>query len=469
MPSYQDMLTAVGALLPPAQLTANKNNGKQTHKALKIDEFIKIYKNTRYLLNNLNANQIDSAIAIICAKIFNIDLSISLQATETEENWSQFQIQYTSPQRLAETDKACQKLLDACDKIGYYHSKPFNTLSNVQFCPDPDYQPQGDYGFTANQLDDKTATLSISGGTNADSAFYAVLITRLNGLSIAEHLIGNNPDSQQIQAFFTAVLNDSVFTPLQHKLKHALNKTAASIDQLHIMDKQVLLPVFDGEQDYIAITPIINPVVFAASAKECFYVKEQISNFQAVALGGSNPSNAGTALGEVAGQNPRYRMSFPQPSQHNISRFFYSLHKTGCYIWDKATQQKIKAKLKVHDHLDVLSNQERKQHLLDIVTLAIDTMLEQVMAIQQYYQSIDTAAQQKLIQNSKTDYHPVLFNIHPDEDHEMDKEAQYEPFYQALKQSFIRYIYKEENNIFEPLASTIRTEFKRRITQGGGL
>ncbi|MBE9561615.1 MAG: hypothetical protein IMF12_01955, partial [Proteobacteria bacterium] len=405
-------------------------------------------------------NQILAILNVICAKIFKIESTLTLLVDEDAKEWNHIEIEYSSSQVIDVADKDIKKLLDAADKLGFYHSKPFNTLSNVQFCSDPNYQAQGEYGFTANQLSDKTAKISISGGTNADSAFYACLIIRINSLCIAEHLINERDDSKQIQQFFQQVISKPIFKQLQDKLKQALCKTASSVESLHVMDKQILLPIFDGENEYIAITPIINPVVFAASAKEWFYVKGQSTRFKNISLGGSNPSNAGTATGEVAGQNSRFQMQFPKQSKKQARRYLFMLNKTGRFLW-KYLQDDIEKQLAGYEN-SLLPNEVTKRHLKIAVDIAIDSMMQQVHSIQQYYDNTDEIEQKQLITDTKLIYQAVLFN-----NIKLDKDEKYEPFYQALKSSF-KALPKFGDHIHDEIVREIKRQFENKITLGGG-
>ncbi|MFK5969547.1 MAG: hypothetical protein QM487_05430 [Candidatus Marithrix sp.] len=435
-----------------------KCNGKQ--QSLKVDDFIKVCKNTRRNIEVKN-NQILAILNIICAKIFEIESTVTLLIDEDAKEWSYIEVEYPNSQIINVADKDIKKLLDAADKLGFYHSKPFNTLSNVQFCVDPDYQAQGEYGFTANQLSDVTAKISISGGTNADSAFYACLIIRINGLCIAEHLISDRDDSHQIQQFFQQVISKPTFKQLQDKLTQALSKTASSVESLHVMDKQILLPIFDGENEYIAITPIINPVVFAASAKEWFYVKNQSTRFKNISLGGSNPSNAGTATGEVAGQNSRFQMKFPKQSKKQARSYLFMLNKTGRFLWYTDQQGDIEKQLAGYENTK-LPNKTKERHLEIAVDMAIDIMLQQVHSIQQYYKNADEIEQEKLITETKLIYQAVLFN-----NIKLDKDEKYPPFYQALKASFNK-LPKFGEHIHDKIVQKIRRQFESKITLGGG-
>ncbi|MDM8565035.1 hypothetical protein QUF74_05225 [Candidatus Halobeggiatoa sp. HSG11] len=443
-------------IFPLAQLP--KYNG--TSQSIKIDDFIKYYKNTRSNIKIKN-DQITAILAVTCAKIFEIELSIILPTTEDATNWNKIEINYESPKPLTATDKKLKKLLDAADKLGFYHSKPLNTLSNVQFCPEPDNQTQGEHGFTANQLSDATAKISISGGTNADSAFYACLITRINGSSIAEHLVNDRDDSQQIQQFFQQVISKPTFKQLQDKLTQAFGKTASCVESLHVMDKQILLPVFDGENDYIAITPIINPVVFAASAKEWFYVKNQSNQFKNISLGGSNPSNAGTATGEVAGQNSRFQMKFPKQSKKQARRYLFMLNKTGRFLWYKDTQDDVEKQLAGYEN-SKLPNKTRERHLEIAVDMAINSMMQQVHSIQQHYENADESDKKQLIAETKLIYQAVLFN-----NIKLDKDEKYAPFYEALKSSFKK-LPKFGEKIHDKIVDEIWLQFEQKITLGGG-
>ncbi|MCK5536693.1 MAG: hypothetical protein KAI79_07690, partial [Bacteroidales bacterium] len=321
---------------------------------------------------------------------------------------------------------------------------------------------QGEYGFTANQLSDATAKISISGGTNADSAFYACLITRINGLCIAEHLINKRDDSQRIQQFFQKIISKPIFEQLQNKLQQALSKTASSVESLHVMDKQILLPVFDGENEYIAITPIINPIVFAASAKEWFYVKEQSTPFKNISLGGSNPSNAGTATGEVAGQNSRFQMQFPKQSKKQAKRYLFMLNKTDRFLWYKDLQDGIEKQLSGYKNSE-LPNKTKERHLEIAVNMAIDNITQQVHSIQQYYENADEVEKKQLITDTELIYQAVLFN-----NIKCDKDEKYDPFYQALKESFKKLSPQFGEHIHDEIVREIRRQFENKITLGGG-
>ena len=378
-------------------------NPKKTSLSLKADDLIKQFKNTRHNLVIENEAVLQVCLIILCSKILLLKPKIIVNSDG--EQWSQLQLECENITAL--NALKTKKLLNAGEKLGFYHSKPFNTLSSHQFCVDADYIADAEVGFTASQLSNTTAKLSVSGGSNSDSAFYALLISRVNFISIAEHLITDSVFSVQIQQFFQQFITPVDLKILQSNIKNTLNKTADSIDTLHIMDKQVLLPVFDGDNDYISITPIINPTVLSASGKEWFYVKGQSTRFMNIPLGGANPSNAGTAVGENSGQNSRFQQTFPQIKLSQVQRIITALNYKNL-LWSKQRKQKNSDKLTMALDSEVIPNQNKKKLLRSVISYSINDLSNKIHSIHYFLSQLDEIEYDKTMARLSSKYRALF-------------------------------------------------------------
>jgi len=375
---------------------------KDTEKQIKPEEIRKQLKNIRTDLSipAEETEQLSLLLAIIVSGIIDTKVTVLLSATKGAGQWEAFVISAEIQPIEALADKNLERLIQSASNLGHFHSKPLNTLSAVQFCRDQNYLATGEFGFTENQLDDKTASLSISGGSNAFSAFYAILITRINGLAIAEHLIDNTPIALIIQAFFNRFINSEELAKLQNEIQKALSKTARDMgDSLHVLDKQITLPIPNdkGECGYINVTPIINPTVFSATSRSLFYVKEQSVKFVNIELGGSNSSNAGTAVGEVSGQNSRLQMSFPVQNKKKIRQIIVSLNKQDCCLFSQALKNEISSGLLQHANNIDISNDKKRKIVKNIALMAIDQLQQQRHEIGLYLQTLSEQQQAQIL------------------------------------------------------------------------
>ena len=380
---------ALAAYLPDF---ATKAIRQETQKIIKLDEIRKQLKKirTNIAIADSDTQALSCLLAIIVSALIDTDLQVAVAAQKGATAWQTFTIDATLEEIEPLNAKVCQRLIQSASCLGHFHSKPFNTLSAVQFCRDKKYSANGALGFTENQLSDNTANLSISGGSNAFSAFYAILITRINQLSIAEHLVQDTVIAQQIQTFFKRFLAEKDLIALQETITTSLTKTAAAIDTLHVMDKQITLaiPSNNGECGYINITPIINPTVFAATSRSIFYVKNQSVRFSNISLGGTNPSNAGTAVGEVAGQNSRLQLTFPSIKKEAVKQILFSLNKQGCLWWSKAFKKQISDYLLQYAQNTEMPNARKSTLLENVVNKMLASLIEQIEKIRLYLHAI---------------------------------------------------------------------------------
>lgn len=432
----------------------------ETEKAIKVAEVRKQLKKIRtHLVFETDKRQhLSSLLALIVSDLIDFPLELSVSAKEGAVQWEQLTISADLLQIQPLEEAKAARLIQAADNLGHFHSKPLNTLSSVQFCRDPEFSASGEFGLTENQLEN-TATLSISGGSNAFSVYYAILITRINGLAIAEHLIQTTPLGQDIQQFFKRFLSGETLTALQQGITTALSKTAQGLDALHVMDKQITLPIpNDNGCEYLNITPIINPTVFAATSRSLFYVKNQSVVFMNVELGGTNPSNAGTAVGEVAGQNARLKMAFPVMKTDYVQKKLYRLNYQGCYFWRNSLKSKITQPLLQYEYNDKLPNDKKRDLLENAVRLMMDEMQQQLQEIGLYLASLSTEQQQKVLDQK----YGALFN---------DKKSKgyQQVWLDALIKSVRRLPKLKENIDFQPVIREINQQFNHLIHHQGGL
>jgi hypothetical protein len=391
---------ALNLYLPPF---AKNKLSRDTEKAIKLIDVRKQLKKIRTNIS-IGTDQVEHLhllLALIVSGLIKVSIELSVFAEKGAKQWQQFKLSVNFSQ-LTRLEKKHRKLLiKAADNVGHFHSKPMNTLSSIQFCRDPDYKATGEFGFTENQVDNQTASLSISGGGNQFSVFYAILITRINRLSVAEHLIQHDRLAIEIQCFFKRLLGEDDLAELQQHLQRALNKTASDIgDGLHIMDKQITLPIYNENNAcrYINITPIINPTVFATTNSSIFYVKNQSVRFINIELGGTNPSNAGTAVGEVAGQNSRLQMSFPVSNKSYAQQIIASLNYKGCFFWTTSFKNKIiNSLLSYENNPYSLSNHKKRSLLHNSVEKMIKNIQEQFNEIELHRESLSEEKKKELL------------------------------------------------------------------------
>ena len=454
---------ALDAYLP---VFNQKKSTETIEKTLKLEDIRKHLKKiqTHVLIDNDNKDALDALLAIIVSRIVPIDVKVWVSAKANTTAWQCF----TITANLNVTSDALpidnKRLIQAAENIGHFHSKPLNTLSSVQFCNDSNFPSQSNAGFTADQLNHETAHLSISGGSNAFSAFYAILITRINRISMAEHLIGTSQIAQTIQLFFKKLLTLDDFQQLQHTLKKSLSKTANAIGHLHVMSKQIVLPITDDKHqqcNYIAITPIINPTVFAALNNKMFYIKNQSLRFMNIPLGGDNASNAGTAVGEVSGQNSRLKMVFPVTKTKIVKQRLVSLAKNNGFFWSPALKQKITNNLLAYEANKAITNEKQKTLLKNTVQLMLIECIEQLHAITLYLQSLDPESYQQEI-NQLQPAHRHFFN------RKKNTEENHAVWLTTLKYS-VQNLKKLEDEIdFSPVIREIEHQFADYRHQYGG-
>jgi len=402
---------AIDAYLPPF---AKHKLSKDTQKAINTNEVRKQLKKIRtniVITETKQSKHLSALLAIIVSSIVDIKIAIQVSAKKGAIRWESLSI-CTDFSAIAMLSKQlASRLVQSAENLGQFHSKPFNTLSSIQFCRDVEYSATGDYGFTENQLDNTTANLSISGGSNAFSAYYAILITRINRQSLAEQLTQNNTLALKIQEFFKQFIDKQSFIDLQKNIKTSLHKTASDIgDELHIMDKQIMLPQpnKNGGCDYINITPIINPTLFSASSNRIFYIKNQSVKFIQIPLGGTNPSNAGTAVGEVAGQNSRLQMTFPEPQTNKVQQYLLSFNQWRRCFWSKALKQQINSNLLQYRDNQDISKEQKRMLLKKVVAIAIEELLHQIQEIHLYLQSLNTTQYQTTLEFLHKDYYQIF-------------------------------------------------------------
>jgi hypothetical protein len=465
-PSQQELAIKQFALdlyLPPF---AKNKLRRDTEKPLKIEEIRKQLKKIR---TDISASaedpiQLELLLAIIVSSIVEIELKVSVSAREGAMQWQTFIITADLKQIAPLADKKLQHLMQAADNLGHFHSKPFNTLSAIQFCRDENYSATGEFGFTENQLDNKTASLSISGGSNQFSAFYMILISRINRLTLAEHLIDDSAIALKIQQFFSYFMSQDALTSLQAALRRSLTRTAADIgDALHCMDKQITLPIVNAnnECEYLNITPIINPTVFAATSRTLFYVKGQSVRFITVELGGANPSNAGTAVGEVAGQNSRLQLSFPQLNRDYVKQTITSLNRQQRCFWSKQLKKQLSDRLLQYAHNPKISQQKKRQILGETVKIAMETLQQQIHEIRLHLDSLTEAEQRNSLEQ------PYLAFFIPNS-HITKNQASNNPtlWLNALIRSFETLANTEID--YQPVIQEIKRQFKQKTHTEGG-
>jgi hypothetical protein len=441
---------------------AKNKLAKDTEKQIKPEEIRKQLKNIRtdLSISAEEAEQLPLVLAIIVSSLVDTKVAVSFVAKKGAEQWETFIVSADIQKIEALADKDLQRLIQSANNLGHFHSKPLNTLSSVQFCRDKEYLATGEFGFTENQLDNKTASVSISGGSNAFSAFYAVLITRINGISIAEHLIDKTPSALIIQNFFKHFICNEEFSKLQAAIQQALSKTARDIgDSLHVMDKQIALPITNenGECGYINITPIINPTVFSATSRSLFYVKEQSVKFINVELGGSNSSNAGTAVGEVSGQNSRLKMSFPVQNINKVRRMMVSLNKQDCCLFSQALKNEISSKLLQSANNPDIPNDTKREMVENVALMAIDQLQQQRDEIRLYLQPLSEQQQQQILNKRYLKFFTTK-KITSEEN---------EVWQKAVIRSLERLPKLKDKIDFRPIIEEIKQQFKQRSTKGG--
>lgn len=384
---------------------------KDSEKQIKVAEIRKQFKKIRtnisvcidHIGNTGNTNETTPlylVLAIIVSSIVDTKVKVSVSALKGATQWETFSISADLKQMTPLAEIKLQRLIESASHVGHYHCKPFNTLSSVQFCRDPNYLATGEFGFTENQLDNNSACLSISGGSNAFSAFYTIFISRINGISIAEHLIDTTAIAGLIQQFFSYFIPHEALNTLKDALQQALTKTASDIgDALHVMDKQITLPIINAnnECEYLNITPVTNPTVFAATSRSLFYVKGQSIRFMNIELGGSNPSNAGTAVGEVSGQNSRLQLSFPQQNIDYIEKILMSLKKQRCFFWPKQFKKQLRDNLLQYANNSDIPNDKKRKLLKKTVQLAIEKLQQQLHEMSLYLHPLSEQAQKKML------------------------------------------------------------------------
>ena len=427
-------------------------NPKKTHLTLKADDLIKAFKNTRHNLVIKNDEVLQICLLILCSKITDLKPTITLNSDG--KHWSELVLVCENMVKLNKAKTT--KLLNSADKLGHYHSKPLNTLSSHQFCANKNSQIDTHIGFTANQLSNATAQLSVSGGSNSDSAFYALLISRINHLSIAEHLVAEGEIAKQIQQFFQQFLEPVDLKILQTNIKNTLDKTADSIDSLHVMDKQILLPVFEGENEYISITPIINPTVLSASAKEWFYVKGQSTRFINIPLGGANPSNAGTAVGENSGKNARFQQVFPYTKPTQVQRTIIGLNY-GNLLWSKQQKQEVADKLKIALDDKKLPNQKKKALLHSVIAQLVKELSDRIHSIHYLLSQLDDKEYHTTLARISSKYRALFI---ADTDKETRNKA-YEYLSETLKKSL------SVSGLNKIIADEINQQFDTQQRNGG--
>jgi len=438
---------------------AKNKIAKDTEKAIKVDEARKQLKKIRtdLVIAETDIKSLKLLLAIIVSAIVDSDIQLTVTAKKEAKAWQAFSINANLEKIEKLEKKTSERLIQSAENLGHFHSKPFNTLSSVQFCRDKNYSATGEFGFTENQLSHHYANLSISGGSNAFSAFYAILITRINQLSLAEHLVQKTAISLAIQQFFKRFLNKDEFALLQKAISQSLSKTAATIDTLHIMDKQITLPIpnINGQCDYINITPIINPTVFAATNRSIFYVKNQSVRFMNITLGGTNPSNAGTAVGEVAGQNSRLQLSFPTVKKDYAQQILFSLNKQGCYFWSREFKKQISDNLLQYTNNPDIPNDKKTIIIEKIVSSTLENIKNQIETIRIHLQSIDKEDYPKIMAKKYVDFFIT--------------EESNDVWLKTLIYSF-QSIKKIKNEIdYEPIIKEIKRQFNKQIHQHGGL
>ena len=456
---------AIDAYLPPFSKTALRSDSEKTIKIIEVRKQLKKIR-TNLQLDHAKSDHLSLLLSMILSSIIDTDIKLSVSANKGATQWQQFSVS-AQLEKIENLDEiASKRLIQSAENLGHFHSKPFNTLSSVQFCRDKAYLSTGEYGFTENQLDERTASVSISGGSNAYSPYYAILITRINHLSIAEHLIQDSEFSLQIQNFFKRCLDKDQLTQLQTGITNSLARTASDIgDELHIMDKQISLPKpnTQGGCDYINITPIINPNVFAATNRSIFYIKGQSVQFMSIELGGSNPSNAGTAVGEVAGQNLRLKMAFPRPQTNRAGQFLFSFNKRQCCFWSKAIKKQISDNLLQYSiNLDI--TEENKRTILSkVVTVALQILIDQVQSIHIYLESLSTEPYQKIFKQLDTPYQACFTKNQSNEECKNCNEI----LLKTLKSSFRQLKIMAEFDEKE-LMREIEIQFKHQVNNKGG-
>jgi len=382
---------------------------KDTEKQIKVAEVRKQFKKIR---TNLSVSSDDTTslylvLSIMVSSIVETKVKVSVIGLKGATQWEKFIIAADLKQITPLVETKLQRLIQSASHLGHYHSKPLNTLSSVQFCRDANFLATGAFGFTENQLDNNSACLSISGGSNAFSAFYTILISRINGISLAEHLIDTTVIACLIQQFFAYFMPPQAFSALQDALRQALTKTASDIgNALQVMDKQITLPIINAnnECEYLNITPVINPTVFAATSRSLFYVKGQSVRFINIELGGSNPSNAGTAVGEVSGQNSRLQLSFPQQNIDYVERIIMSLNKWNTFFWPKQFKKQLSNNLLQHANNQDIPNDKKRRLLKTTVQLAIEKLQQQLHEISLYLHSLSKQAQKETLNKHYLDF-----------------------------------------------------------------
>jgi hypothetical protein len=455
---------ALDAYLPVFSKTALRSDSEKTIKIIEVRKQLKKIR-TNLQLDHAKSDHLSLLLSMILSSIIDTEIKLSVSANKGATQWQQFNLS-AQLEKIENLDEiASKRLIQSAENLGHFHSKPFNTLSSVQFCRDKAYLSTGEYGFTENQLDERTASVSISGGSNAYSAYYAILITRINHLSIAEHLIQDSKFSLQIQTFFKRCLDKDQLTQLQIGITNSLARTASDIgDELHIMDKQISLPKINtqGGCDYINITPIINPNVFAATNRSLFYIKGQSVQFMSIELGGSNPSNAGTAVGEVAGQNLRLKMAFPRPQVNQARRFLFSFNQRQCCFWSKSLKQQINANLlQCEINLDI-SKENKRKILRKVVAIALQVLIDQIQSIIIYFESLSKESYQKAFELLDKQYQACFLSK------KSDKLCN-EILLKTLKSSFRQLKVMKSLELSEQeLMWEIETQFKDQINNKGG-
>jgi hypothetical protein len=456
-----DKAFALSLYLPPF---AKKTVSRDTEKVIKLAEVRKQLKKIRtdVWIETDEIAPLHLLLALIVSGLMDASLELSVFAAKGARQWQQFKLSADLNQLTRVNEKQSERLIQAASHLGHFHSKPLNTLSSIQFCRDPNYSATGEFGFTENQRNNKTASLSISGGSNAFSVFYALLITRINGLSIAEHLIQQVAFSIKIQTFFKTLLSESDLARLQSNIRQALNKTASDLgDVLHVMDKQITLPIHNDNSvcDYLNITPIINPTLFAATSRSIFYIKDQSVRFINIELGGTNPSNAGTAVGEVAGQNARLQMSFPVSNRGYAQQIIASLNYKGCYFWAKQFKQDITYQLLHYENNpNKLPNNKKRSLLKHCVAKMMENIQEQLNEIDMYLQSLPEEQQNKVLVKKYNDFF------------EIDKASKKT---HAIWYDTLIYTLKSINKLsdtveFKPLIKEIKQQFEQQVYTKGG-
>ena len=459
---------ALESYLPPISKTALRRDSEKEIKPLEVRKHLKKIR-TDLQLDAVNKDTLPILLSFIVSSIVNTQPKLLVFAQKGEKQWKTLSVFADLSQIEILDEIKSKRLVQSANHLGHFHSKPFNTLSSVQFCRDENYAATGQYGFTENQRDNTTANLSISGGSNAFSAYYAILITRINHLSIAEHLIQDAPIAVKIQQFFQRFLTEESFDSLQTTLKTCLSKTAGNTTSaLHALDKQIILPTINtaGDCDYINITPIINPTIFAASSRAIFYVKGQSVPFSNIVLGGANPSNAGSAVGEVVGQNSRLKMVFPTRQVNIVRTYLYSFRQDSHFFWSKSFKQSIEARLIQYAKNDDIKKADKRTLLTTVVSMALLELLEQIALINTYLESVNKKDYEKIISELSVHYH-VLFKR--DDKVRKKNPTLHKNLLSQLKNSFRQLrIFKSLQVDEANLIIEIEKQFKDQVNNQGG-